>query len=102
MGYADHAGGLDQVATVLAELAERIDAGQLPTAAATAPLHWAQRLGYLLALVGAATAAADLKGYVRETARDYAPTGDGHHAPEEHAHGDDRATRPAAGEPRHF
>lgn len=73
VGYADHAGGLDQVATLLVELAERIDPGQLPTAAATAPLHWAQRLGYLLELVGAASAATELKRYVRETVRDYAP-----------------------------
>lgn len=73
VGYVDHAGGLDQVATVLVDLAERIDPSQLPTAAATAPLHWAQRLGYLLELVGAASTATSLKHYVRETARDYAP-----------------------------
>jgi predicted transcriptional regulator of viral defense system len=73
VGYADHAGGLDQVATVLAALAERIDPGQLPTAAATAPLHWAQRLGYLLEGVGAASTATALKEYVRKVARDYAP-----------------------------
>lgn len=73
VGYAEHAGGLDQVATVLSELAERIDPDRLPTAAATAPLAWAQRLGYLLDLVGATSTAAPLKQYVRETARDYAP-----------------------------
>lgn len=73
VGYVDHAGGLDQVATVLAELAERIDPDRLSLAAATAPLHWAQRLGYLLELVGAANQATALKRYVRETARDYAP-----------------------------
>lgn len=73
VGYVDHAGGLDQVATVLGELAERIDPDRLPIAAATAPLPWAQRLGYLLELVGAASEATALKRYVRELARDFVP-----------------------------
>jgi AbiEi antitoxin C-terminal domain len=41
------------VATVLSELAEKIDAKRLALAARSAPLPWAQRLGYLLELVGA-------------------------------------------------
>jgi hypothetical protein len=47
VGYERHAGGLDQVATVLAELAEHIDPERLVVAAKTAPVSWAQRLGYM-------------------------------------------------------
>lgn len=72
-GYPEHAGGLDQVATILSELAEHINPARLPEAAAAAPLIWAQRLGYLLELSGARTAAASLKNYVRGRARDYMP-----------------------------
>jgi predicted transcriptional regulator of viral defense system len=70
-GYPHHVGGLDHVATVLAELAEEIDAELLPKAAATAPLPWAQRLGYLLDLVDAETVAAPLREYVCAHVRDY-------------------------------
>lgn len=72
-GYQRHAGGLDQVATILSELAEKLDASLLPAAAATAPMPWAQRLGYLLEEVGAADKAEALKAYVREHAREYTP-----------------------------
>ena len=72
VGYARHAGGLDQVATVLSELAERIDPELLVTAAATAPVPWAQRLGYLMELVGAAEKTVPLKDYVRRKARNAA------------------------------
>ena len=61
VGYERHAGGLDQVATVLAELAEHIDPERLVVAAKTAPVSWAQRLGYLLELVGAGASAESLK-----------------------------------------
>lgn len=72
IGYHGHAGGLDQVATVLSELAERIDAEKLALAVAAAPIPWVQRLGYLLELVDA-TALADvlkswLQGRVHQTA----------------------------------
>lgn len=72
-GYAQHAGGLDQVATVLSELAETIDGALLPAAAAAAPLPWAQRLGYLLEIAQAGNVAGALKDYVREHAREYTP-----------------------------
>src|SRR5208282_827657 len=52
VGYAGHAGGLGQVATVLSELAERLNAEKLSTASRTAPVPWAQRLGYLLEHLG--------------------------------------------------
>lgn len=70
-GYPQHAGGLDQVATVLAELAETINGSLLPAAAAIAPLPWAQRLGYLLEVADATGVADPLKEYVRTHAREY-------------------------------
>jgi|SRR5688572_9656393 predicted transcriptional regulator of viral defense system len=73
VGYHERAGGLDQVATVLSELAEKIDAGKLATAAANAPVPWAQRLGYLLERVGASEKAKVLKTYVRAHASDATP-----------------------------
>ena len=72
-GYPRHAGGLDQVATVLSELAEKIGSQPLVVAASTAPMPWSQRLGYLLELVGAMDQASGLKNYVRDNARDWTP-----------------------------
>ena len=69
VGYAPHAGGLSQVATVLSELAERIDPEKLAAAARTAPVAWAQRLGYLLEHLGSAAKTPGLKEYVREYAK---------------------------------
>ena len=69
VGYAHHAGGLSQVATVLSELAEKIDPEKLATAARTAPVAWAQRLGYLLEHLGSAAKTPALKEYVREHAK---------------------------------
>ena len=48
IGYSHHAGGLDNVVTVLTELAESIDSEKLVTIAGLSPITWAQRLGYLL------------------------------------------------------
>jgi predicted transcriptional regulator of viral defense system len=73
IGYQHHAGGLDQVATVLSELAERIDPDKLAAAAGFAPVPWAQRLGYLLENVGAHDKTAPLKAYVRKHARQSVP-----------------------------
>lgn len=73
VGYERHAGGLDQVASILAELAEHIDPDRLLAAAKTAPISWAQRLGYLLELVDAAARAESLKAYVRRAAKDTTP-----------------------------
>ena len=72
VGYEKQIGGLDQVATVLAELAAHIDPDLLSAAARTAPVSWAQRLGYLLGIVGAADKASSLKIHVRQRARDVA------------------------------
>jgi predicted transcriptional regulator of viral defense system len=73
VGYHHHAGGLDQVATILSELTEQLDPEKLAAAARTAPVPWAQRLGYLLEHVGAAEKAAGLKSYVRDAARETVP-----------------------------
>ena len=53
VGYPEHCGYFDNVATVLAELAESLNGGALEAEARRAPLAWVQRLGYLLSLVEA-------------------------------------------------
>jgi predicted transcriptional regulator of viral defense system len=73
VGYERIVGGLDQVATLLSELAEKLDPEKLAAAAHTAPISWAQRLGYLLELVGAAKQAVSLKKYVHQAAKDMTP-----------------------------
>lgn len=69
IGYQHHAGGLDQVATILSELVEKIAPEKLAVAAPTAPITWAQRLGYLLEHIDASDKASALKAYVQEHAR---------------------------------
>jgi predicted transcriptional regulator of viral defense system len=69
VGYAGHAGGLNQVAMVLSELGERLDPEKLAAAAQSAPVAWAQRLGYLLEHLGFAAKVPALKKYVREHAK---------------------------------
>lgn len=69
VGYYNHVGGLDQVATILSELADTLDPDKLVMAAQTAPIPWAQRLGYLLELVEAGKLTQALKAYVRTNAR---------------------------------
>jgi predicted transcriptional regulator of viral defense system len=71
VGYAGHAGGLNNVAAVLSELAERIDPKKLPVAARTAPVPWAQRLGYLLEKSGSAATVSALKEYVHGHAKEW-------------------------------
>src|SRR5437879_13051307 len=70
VGYPHHAGGFDKVATILAELAEKIDPKRLGVAAKTAPLPWAQRLGYLLALLDSRPPSSLLTASVRAIGRD--------------------------------
>ncbi len=64
VGYPQHAGGLDSVATILAELAEKLDPAQLAKIAELSPVTWAQRLGYLLDLVGMPEKTEALAGYI--------------------------------------
>ena len=77
-GYPEHVGGLDQVATILSELAGEIDPEALVTAAATAPITWVQRLGYILDLVEQAAIADHIRTYVHEHARAYTMLLPGH------------------------
>ena len=71
VGYMNRAGGVDRVAGVLSELVENTDPSRLVAAAKSASVRWAQRLGYLLELVGAADKAIELKEHVRNRARNY-------------------------------
>lgn len=66
VGYPERCGYLDNVATVLAELAEAMDADALADEARRAPVAWVQRLGYLLALVEADELAASVERVLRE------------------------------------
>jgi predicted transcriptional regulator of viral defense system len=66
VGYADHAGGLSNVATVLSELVEHIKADALAAEARRCPVAWVQRLGYLLVEVGAQELAAALDPVIAE------------------------------------
>jgi predicted transcriptional regulator of viral defense system len=72
VGYPSHAAGLDNVATVLAELAEKLDGKELVRLAEHSPIAWAQRLGYLLDLVGAKEKTGELAKYI--TGEKPAPT----------------------------
>jgi predicted transcriptional regulator of viral defense system len=72
-GYHHRVGGLDQVATILSELAEQIDPQKLVTAARSAPVPWAQRLGYLVERAGAPEKADALKMFVKDVARETVP-----------------------------
>ena len=73
VGYARHAGGLDQVATILSELGEEIDPHKLASAARIAPISWLQRLGYLLDAFDHKDLTDPLQAYVSQEARDYTP-----------------------------
>jgi predicted transcriptional regulator of viral defense system len=66
VGYPDRSAGLDNVATILTELAEKIDADKLVEVARLSPIAWVQRLGYLFDLVGANDKTAALARYVEQ------------------------------------
>jgi hypothetical protein len=73
VGYQRHAGGLDNVATVLAELAESLSPSKLAEEATGVPVAWAQRLGFLLELVEHGEIARQLFAVVGDRARRTAP-----------------------------
>ncbi len=73
VGYPGHAGGLSNVATILSELAEDMDAAKLLAETERSPLPWTQRLGYLLERVEAASLAAPLLELVAARAKEYVP-----------------------------
>jgi len=73
VGYHRHAGGLDNVATLLAELADSLSSEELFAVARLSPAPWAQRLGYLLELVGAERKASLLAHHVERTVIETVP-----------------------------
>lgn len=73
VGYAELCGGLDNVASVLAELAEALAPHKLLAAAALCPIVWVQRLGYLLDLAGHSGLGDALMPQVTERAHVVAP-----------------------------
>lgn len=77
VGYEHRAGGLNLVATVLSELAERIDAEKLAAAAHAAPIVWAQRLGHLLQRLGAGDKTGPLQQHVGANAQKATPLAPG-------------------------
>jgi predicted transcriptional regulator of viral defense system len=71
VGFPRHAGGLDNVATVLHELRPALHAEALASVAASAPISWAQRLGCLLDQQGDPSLTDPLARAVRRRAKDY-------------------------------
>jgi predicted transcriptional regulator of viral defense system len=63
VGYHHRAGGLNNVANVLTELAERLRPELLVEAAKSAPMPWVQRLGYLLDTLTNPALVVPLKAY---------------------------------------
>jgi len=73
VGYADQSGGLDNVASVLAELAPALDPDRLVSECGRSPIAWVQRLGYLLDLTEHRDLADKLTPSVASRAKDVAP-----------------------------
>ncbi len=73
VGYPGHAGGLNNVATVLSELSEEMATDKLLEAAKLCPVSWSQRLGHILELVGQEDLAQALGPLVSKSARSYTP-----------------------------
>jgi predicted transcriptional regulator of viral defense system len=73
VGYPRHSGGLSNVATILSELAEKLDARRLVVESGRSPLPWAQRLGYLLERIGAEELTTPLLEHVASKAKEYVP-----------------------------
>ncbi len=70
VGYPAQTGGLDNVATVLAELSESIDPKKLISITALSPSPWTQRLGYLFALIGADELADAVADYIAQSSHE--------------------------------
>ncbi len=73
VGYADQCGGLDNVASVLSELVESLNAPRLLDAARLCPVVWSQRLGYLLEMTNHTGLASVLADHVRTQGATLAP-----------------------------
>lgn len=72
VGYPDHCGGLDNVATVLAELGEKLEPERLVKIAELSPIPWSQRLGFVLDLVEHSPSSERLAGFVEARATETA------------------------------
>ena len=73
IGYPSHLGGLDNAATVLAELGEKLDptgCSRRSRRAKSAPVSWSQRLGHVLDVTGHEDKTAPLAAFVRKNAGD--------------------------------
>lgn len=73
VGYADQSAGLDNVASVLMELSEFIDADRLLSECGRSPVAWVQRLGYLLDVTEHRDLADKLAPFVLSHAKAIAP-----------------------------
>ena len=73
VGYPKHAGGIANVAAVLPDLAEEMEADALSRAAGLSPVSWSQRLGYLLERLVESDLAEALAPFVGKHARSYTP-----------------------------
>jgi len=65
VGYTKQCGGINNVATVLAELAEKIDSKRLIVASKLSPVAWVQRLGFLLDIIVKGDKAEGIAGYIK-------------------------------------
>lgn len=73
IGYSGRAGGLDMVATVMADLAEEAKPDELARLSQAAPIARVQRLGHLLDHVDQYDVSEPLLDIVARNARDYTP-----------------------------
>ncbi len=64
IGYVKHCAGLDNVATTLTELSEKIEVKRLIEIAELSPIAWVQRLGYLFDRIGEQEKASVLTDYL--------------------------------------
>jgi predicted transcriptional regulator of viral defense system len=77
VGYTGRCGGLDAVATVLAELAEALNGTRLAEVATMSPVSWSQRLGFLLDRLGNRERTEPLSRYVAGRRTDPVPLATG-------------------------
>jgi len=88
VGYPGRSGGLPHAATVLAELAERMDPEKLVAVLPLSPVPWCQRLGHLLDRAGARALSDRIADHVARHVRDFTPLDPG--APKDGASRDRR------------
>jgi len=72
-GYPNHSGGLSNVATVIIELACKLNPVKLLEAAALSPISWTQRLGYILDSFGEKKLAGSIELLLKDHMVSYTP-----------------------------